>query len=140
MFIGEYSHTIDEKGRVAIPVKFRADFSKGAIVTKEMDNCLSLYTIEEWQKNAEKISELPVKARAFARQKLAGAMDVKIDKQGRVILPDYLRKYAGIDKKTIIAGLYNRLEIWDENKWNEYKEDTEKSSEDIAETLGELGV
>lgn len=140
MFIGEYSHTIDEKGRIAIPIKFRADLSNGAVVTKGFDNCLDLYTMEEWRKKAEKISDLPVKARALQRQTLAAAMDVKIDKQGRVILPDYLRKYAGIDKKTIIAGLYSHLEIWDEDKWKKYKEDTEKFSGDIAETLGELGV
>lgn len=143
MFIGEYSHSIDEKGRLAIPIKFRADLAKGAVVTRGLDNCLFLYSQSEWQKLADKLSKLPISkanTRAFARLMLAGAMDVEIDRQGRIILPDYLRKFAGIKKKVIVAGLYNRLEIWDELKWQRYKRGTEIKSGDIAEQLGELGV
>jgi MraZ protein len=143
MFIGEYKHTIDEKGRLAVPVKFRAQLSGGAVVTRGLDNCLFLYTEEEWKKLAEKLANLPINkanTRAFARLMLAGAMDVSLDKQGRVILPDYLRKYASVGKSVVVAGLYNRLEIWDEAKWEEYKNGTENSSGDIAEQLGELGV
>ncbi|MGB9680860.1 MAG: division/cell wall cluster transcriptional repressor MraZ, partial [Minisyncoccia bacterium] len=80
------------------------------------------------------------KTRAFSRLMLAGAMDVEMDKQGRIILPDYLRNYAGINKKVVIAGLYNRLEIWDEIKWEEYKSKSEEESQDIAEALSNLGV
>ncbi len=143
MFIGEYSHNIDEKGRLAIPVKFRADLSKGAVVTRGLDNCLFLYPMDEWQKMAEKWSKLPVsqkKSRAFARLMLAGAMDVSIDKQGRVMLPEYLRKYAGISKNAVVAGLYDRIEIWDSEAWEKYKKTTEEDSEEIAEALGEMGV
>lgn len=143
MFIGEYQHTVDEKGRLAIPIKFRSDLAKGAVVTRGLDNCLFLYSLEEWQKLADKLSRLPISkanTRAFSRLMLAGAMDVEIDKQGRVIVPDYLRKYAGIKKKVIVAGLYNRLEIWDEEAWMKYKQGTEKNSGDIAEKLGELDV
>ena len=143
MFIGEYQHTIDEKGRLAVPVKFRAELSKGAVVTRGLDNCLFLYPKKDWQELAVKLSKLPISqanTRAFSRLMLAGAMDVSLDKQGRVILPDYLRKYALVKKKAIIAGLYNRLEIWDEAAWNKYKAGTEKDSGDIAEALGELGV
>jgi len=143
MFIGEYNHTIDEKGRLAVPVKFRSDLARGAVVTRGLDNCLFLYSAEEWAKLAEKLSKLPIgqaNTRAFARLMLAGAMDVEIDKQGRIILPEYLRKYAAIGKKVVVAGLYSRLEIWDEDNWNKYKEGTEKDSKDIAEALGELGV
>lgn len=143
MFIGEYNHNLDEKGRLAVPVKFRDDLKKGAVVTKGLDGCLFLYTVDEWKVLAEKLSSLPISqsnTRAFARLMLAGAMDVQADKQGRIILPDYLRKYAGLKKKVIIGGLYNRLEIWDEGAWDEYKERTEKESEDISEKLGELGV
>lgn len=143
MFIGEYSHSIDEKGRLAVPIKFRQDLAKGAVVTRGLDNCLFLYTQEEWNKLADKLSKLPISqanTRAFARLMLAGAMDCEIDRQGRVILPDYLRKFAGLKKKVVVAGLYNRLEIWDETKWNSYKQKTEKGSSDIAEKLGELGV
>ena len=143
MFIGEYKHTIDEKGRLAVPVKFRAQLSGGAVVTRGLDNCLFLYTEEEWKNLAERLAKLPIgkaNSRAFARLMLAGAMDVSLDKQGRVILPDYLRKYAAVGKNVVVARLYNRLEIWDEAKWEEYKSGTESSSGDIAEQLGELGV
>ena len=143
MFIGEYNHNLDEKGRLAVPVKFRDDLKKGAVVTKGLDGCLFLYTVDEWKVLADKLSSLPISqsnTRAFARLMLAGAMDVQVDKQGRIILPDYLRKYASLKKKVIIGGLYNRLEIWDEGAWDKYKEKTEKESEDISEKLGELGV
>lgn len=143
MFIGEYQHNIDTKGRLAVPSKFKKDLAKGAVVTRGLDNCLFLYTLDEWQKLAERLSSLPLSqanTRAFARLMLAGAMDVKLDKQGRIILPEYLRGYAGIKKKAVITGLYNRLEIWDETIWNQYKKKTEAASEDIAEKLSELGV
>ena len=143
MFIGEYSHSIDDKGRIAIPAKFRERLQRGAVITRGLDNCLFIYTFEEWEKLADKLSRLPVSqshSRAFSRLMLAGAMDVELDKQGRVILPEYLRSYATLRKKAVITGLYNRLEIWDEAAWNKYKTETEKQSNDIAETLGELGV
>ncbi len=143
MFIGEYYHAVDEKGRLAIPIKFREELSKGAVVTRGLDNCLFLYTQKEWEALAGKLANLPIaraNTRAFSRLMLAGAMDVEIDKQGRVVLPDYLRKFAGLKKKVVVAGLYNRLELWDELAWSRYKASTEKTSSDIAEALGELGV
>ena len=143
MFIGEYQHNLDEKGRLAIPAKFRALLAKGAVVTKGVDNCLFLYTASEWEKLATKLAALPISkanTRAFSRQMLAGAMDVQLDKQGRIILPEYLRKFSLLKKKAIIAGLYNRLEIWDEDTWNKYKKGIEKQSSDIAEALDGLAV
>ncbi|MFA6428057.1 MAG: division/cell wall cluster transcriptional repressor MraZ [Candidatus Buchananbacteria bacterium] len=143
MFIGEYQHNLDEKGRLAIPVKFREILKKGTVVTKGLDSCLFVYTKEEWSKLAEKLSQLPISkanTRAFGRLMLAGAMEVEMDKQGRVVMPDYLRKYAGISKKVILAGLFNRIEIWDEQAWEKYKTGTEGSSADIAEALEGLGV
>ncbi|MFC1598936.1 division/cell wall cluster transcriptional repressor MraZ [Patescibacteria group bacterium] len=143
MFIGEYQHNIDDKGRLAVPVKFRSKLAKGAVVTKGLDNCLFLYTKDEWEKLATKLASLPISkanTRAFARLMLAGAMDVQLDKQGRIILPEYLRKFSSMKKKTIIAGLYNRLEIWDEQVWEKYKKGTEKQSGDIAEALEGLDV
>ena len=138
IFIGEYNYNLDDKGRLAVPVKFREEIKKGAIVTRGLDNCLFLYTKEEWEKIVEKLSNLPVsqsKARAFSRLMLAGAMEVDCDSQGRINLPDYLRKFAKLEKKTIIAGLFNRLEIWDENLWEEYKKQVEEDSNEIAEEL-----
>lgn len=143
MFIGEFHYTIDEKGRLAIPVKFRPILKNLAVVTRGIDNCLFLYSKKEWEKLAAKLSQLPInkaKSRAFARLMLAGAMDVKLDRLGRIILPEYLRGYAKLSKKVVIAGLYNRLEIWDEEIWEKYKQTSEKTSEDIAEALGELGL
>ncbi len=143
MFIGEYHHSIDSKGRLAVPVKFRNELAKGAVVTRGLDNCLFLYPQKDWEALAEKLSKLPISkanTRAFARLMLAGAMDCEIDKQGRIIVPEYLRTYATIKKKTVIAGLYNRLEIWDEAAWNKYKTSTEKKGSDIAEALDDLGV
>ncbi len=143
MFIGEYSHNLDEKGRLAIPKKFRADLSQGAVVTRGLDSCLFLYTKAEWAKLAEKLAQLPfsqANTRAFARLMLAGAMDVEVDKQGRVMLPPYLRTFAGLSKSVIVAGLYNRLEIWDEEKWKSYTTATESESTSIAEQMGTLGV
>lgn len=143
MFIGEYEHTIDEKGRLQVPMKFREDLTRGAVVTRGLDNCLFLYTFEEWQKLADKLAALPIsqsKTRAFARLMLAGAMDVEMDKQGRIMLPEYLRVFAGVKKKVVVAGLYNRLELWDQATWEKYKTGTEKESHDIAEAMSELGV
>lgn len=143
MFIGEYSHNLDDKGRLAIPSKFRNSLKKGAVVTRGLDNCLFLYTRNEWSVLAEKLAALPIsqsKARAFARLMLAGAMDVEIDKQGRIILPEYLRVFAQMKKTVVIAGLYSRLEIWDQELWEKYKRQTEAESGNIAEQMADLGV
>jgi len=143
MFIGEYNHNLDEKGRLAIPAKFRLILKKGAVVTKGLDGCLFLYSKSQFEEIAKKFSALPLsqsKARAFARHMLAGAMDVEFDNQGRVTLPEYLRKFSNLKKKVIVAGLYNHLEIWDEAAWNRYKSESEKNSNAIAEALGDLGI
>jgi len=143
MFIGEYHYTIDNKGRLAIPVKFREILAQGCVVTRGIDACLFLYPRKEWESLALKLAQLPIsqnKTRAFTRLMLAGAMDVETDKLGRITLPDYLRNYAGLSKRVVVAGLYNRLEIWDEKRWEEYKKQSERESPDIAEALGGLGV
>ncbi|TSC93596.1 MAG: MraZ protein [Candidatus Berkelbacteria bacterium Licking1014_85] len=143
MFIGEYQHNIDAKGRLAIPKKFRKQLEGGAIVTRGLDNCLFLFSTIEWKKIAEKLAQLPFsqsKSRAFSRLMLAGAMEVSVDKLGRILLPDYLRKFAYLKQKTVVAGLYSRIEIWDNEEWQVYKNKTEKSAEEIAEQMSELGV
>lgn len=143
MFIGEYQHNIDDKGRLAIPTKFRVVLASGAVVTRGLDHCLFVYPSKQWKALAEKLAHLPIsqsKSRAFARLMLAGAMDVDMDRQGRMVLPEYLRDYAGMAKKVVVAGLYDRLELWDEAAWKKYKSSTEKDSNEIAEALGELGV
>ena len=143
MFIGEYCHTVDAKKRLAVPVKFRKDLGKKAVLTRGLDNCLYLYPMKEWEKLAKKLSELPISrsdSRAFARLMLAGAMDVSLDGLGRALVPDYLKKYAGLGKRVVLAGLYNRIEIWDEEKWEVYKKQTAEKAEDIAEKMNELGI
>ena len=143
MFIGEYSLSMDNKGRVAVPAKFRASLGTGAVLTRGLDKSLFLYPKEQWEKIAGKLAALPISqsnSRAFARLMLAGAWDIEIDKQGRIVVPEYLRKFANITKKVVVAGLYDRLEIWDEEAWSAYKSNTERESSSIAEALGELGV
>ncbi len=143
MFIGEFKYTLDNKGRLALPAKFRKDFSEGAVVTRGLDNSLFLFTKSEWEKLAQKIAALPLSqadARAFSRLMLGGAMDIQLDKQGRLLIPEYLRNYAKISKKVVVAGVFSRVEIWDENLWNEYKKNTESQSDQIAERLSNLGI
>ncbi|MCR4275743.1 MAG: division/cell wall cluster transcriptional repressor MraZ [Candidatus Wolfebacteria bacterium] len=143
MFIGEFTHTLDTKGRMAVPVKFRGKLGTNAIITRGLDHCLFVFTSQEWETLAQKLIALPLaqaNSRAFVRLMLAGAMDVEVDKQGRVLIPDYLRGYAGLGKEIVVAGLYNRIEIWDSQTWKGYKEKTESESDEIAERLGELGI
>lgn len=143
MFIGEYTHNLDAKGRMAVPAKFRNKLSGGAIITRGLDHCLFIFSNKDWEVLAQKLISLPLaqaNSRAFARLMLAGAMDVEVDKQGRILIPDYLREYAGLKKQTTVAGLYNRIEIWDNEAWQAYKSKTEASSEEIAEKLSELGI
>lgn len=143
MFIGEYYHTIDAKKRLAVPVKFRKDLENKAVLTRGLDGCLYLYPVKEWKQMAEKLSQLPISradSRAFVRLMLAGAMEVSLDQLGRILVPDYLKEYAGLDKKAAIAGLYNRIEIWSEDKWESYKQQTTKEVSTIAEKMHELGI
>ena len=143
MFIGEYTHNLDNKARIAIPAKFRDKLSGGVIITRGLDQCLFVYSKNEWEILAQKLTKLPLSqanSRAFVRLMLAGAMDSILDSQGRILVPDYLRSYARLKKQVIIAGLYNRIEIWDVDIWKEYKAKTEGSSDEIAEKLGELGI
>ena len=143
MFLGEYTYSIDEKKRLAIPTKFRQALGKKAVVTRGLDQCLFLYSFKEWGVLADKLSKLPLAqadARGFARLMLAGAMEADLDKLGRILVPDYLKDYASMQKKVVVAGVYNRIEIWDEQKWQAYKTRIEKEVGDMAERLKELGI
>lgn len=143
MFIGEYSHSIDPKRRVALPSKFRSELGSRVVVTRGLDASLFVYPMKVWEALAEKLGSLPIgesSTRSFTRLMLAGAADVELDSQGRVLIPDYLREYAGLRKNVVVVGLYNRLEIWGEEKWKAYKAGAEKNTGKIAEELGKLGV
>lgn len=143
MLIGQYQHTIDSKKRLALPVKFRGELGAKVVVTKGVENCLIVYTEKEWSEMSQKLSNLPIsqsEARSFVRHLLASAMEIDLDKLGRILLPDYLKEYGGLKKDVIICGLSNRLEIWDEQKWNNYKKKAEKGVEEIVSKLGPLGI
>ncbi len=143
MFFGEYQHRLDEKGRVAIPVKFRNTLRGGAVVTRGLDHALFLFPQEGWDKLAKKLAGLPLgraSSRALGRLLLAGAMEVVADQQGRMMIPEYLRVYAGIDKDVVVAGVFDRIEIWSAKRWQSSTRATERDVENIAEQLGELGL
>jgi len=143
MLIGEYKHTIDSKKRLAIPAKFRQTLGEQAVITKGLENCLVIYTLKEWERRAKELEELPssqADARNFARLSLAGASEAELDKLGRILIPDYLKNYALLKKNVAVLGLSNKIEIWDEDKWEEHKKKTETEAGDIAERLKELGI
>ncbi len=143
MFIGEYTHTVDVKNRLALPSKFRKELGATVVVTRGLDQCLFIYPLSVWKELAQKLGTMPIgesATRSFVRLMLAGATDVQSDSQGRVLIPDYLKSYASLSKDVVIAGLYNRLEIWDVKKWEQYKEVAEKNTDHIAENLGKLGM
>ena len=143
MLIGEYRHNLDPKKRLAIPAKFRKEIGKRAVITRGLDQCLFVYPISEWEKVAEKLSTLPTGAadtRSFVRLLLGGATDVDLDALGRVLVPDYLKEFAGLKEKVVIVGVYKRLEIWNEENWENYRQRIEKQTDTLAEKLGELGA
>jgi len=143
MFIGEYQHSVDPKKRLALPSKFRKELGTQVVVTRGLDKCLFVYPLKTWKTLAEKLGTLPMgesSTRSFVRLMLAGAVDSEVDSQGRILLPEYLKEYAGLTKAVTVAGLFNRLEIWDESKWNNYKGKAEENSAEVAEQLGKLGI
>lgn len=143
MFIGEYQHSIDPKKRLALPSKFRKELGKQVVVTRGLDKCLFIYPLKTWKELAEKLGTLPMgesSTRSFVRLMLAGAVDSDVDSQGRILLPEYLKDYASLDRSVVIAGLFNRLEIWDENKWDAYRSKAEENTDEVAEQLGKLGI
>lgn len=143
MFIGEYTHTLDEKKRLAMPSKFRKELGNGAVVTRGLDKCLVVYPMKVWEEMAEKLGNLPasqLEARGLGRIMLAGATSVEFDKLGRALIPDYLKEYATLGKDITIIGLFNRIEIWDASLWKKYREGAEKQMDDYVSKLKDLGI
>ncbi len=143
MFIGEYQHNIDSKGRMAVPAKFRGRLGKGAIITRGLDRCLFIYTAAEWKTLAGEVmkySILKSDSRSFARFIMSSATEIDFDSQGRALIPASLREYAGLKKETIIAGVFNRLEVWDAAAWKNFRAKAENNSDAIAEKLSDLGL
>lgn len=143
MFLGEFQHTVDQKGRLAIPAKFREELADGAVVTRGLDKCLVIYPRNEWEGLAEKVSQLPQtqpNVRTLSRLLFSGAVDVSLDSQGRTILPQYLREYAGITANVAVIGLFQRVEVWNLEDWNAVKATTEAAGGSLAEQLADLGI
>ena len=142
MFKGEYNHTIDTKGRVIIPAKFREKLGDSFVVTKGLDGCLYGYANEDWQAFEDKLSSLPItnkNSRQFTRFFLAGAADCEVDKQGRILLPAVLREFAGLEKDVVLVGVSKRIEIWSKEKWSEITSQYDNDMDEVAANLDELG-
>ena len=143
MFLGEYLHNIDSKGRLTLPAKFRGELARGVVVTRGFEGCLVVYPVDEWEKLTQKIDSLPhtqKDARMLARLLYSGAGDCIPDKQGRVLLPTYLREFASVDGETMIIGLHNRLEIWNPERWRSIKDEMETQADIIAEHFAGQGI
>lgn len=143
MLIGEYIHTIDTKKRLSLPSKFRKELGKKVVITRGLDNCLFVYSINEWKKISEKLAELSIgqsDTRGFNRFILSGAVEAVIDSLGRILVPDFLRDFASLKDKVVFAGVQTRVEIWNEKEWNEYKKKIEQQADSMAEKLGEIGI
>ena len=143
MFIGEYEHTVDVKGRIIMPSKLRENIGEKFIITKGLDKCLFAYSKSEWTNFEEKLKTLPLtnkNARDFVRFFLSGAVECEIDKQGRFLVPANLRTYANIDKEIVIIGVGTRLEIWDKSSWTNYSSEENISADEIAENMTMLGI
>ena len=143
MFIGQFAHNLDDKGRVQVPVKWRSLLAEGAVVTKGFDGSLKLMAKARFAALAQELSELPQSdplVRAHVRQTLAGAMDVELDKSGRVVIPPYLRNYASLKKSVVLAGLSDFIELWDTETWNSYENAIDSSSPEATAALKEMGI
>jgi MraZ protein len=150
MFIGEFTHTLDEKKRLSLPSRFRKDLGKKVIVTYGFDNCLFMFTLSEWSKKAAVFGDLSLgnpDSRAFNRFMFGGAVELEVDSAGRILIPDFLREYTGLShgdkkhpQKLVFAGIHNRIEIWEEAKWKAYKATVLKQVDTLAAKLGESGV
>lgn len=143
MLLGEYNHNIDDKGRVSVPAKFREDLGSSFIVTKGLDNCLFIYSKNEWTTFETKLKDLPLtnpNARNFIRFFFSGATECELDKQGRIILPQNLREYAGLNKDVAIIGVATRVEIWDREKWNTYTSSDNMDMDEVAIQMSNLGI
>lgn len=138
MFLGEYQHNIDAKGRLIIPARLREGLGDKFIITKGLDSCLFAYPMDEWSVLEQKMRSLPftrADARAFVRFFFAGATECEIDKQGRILVPANLRDYAGLEKEVVVIGVSNRVEMWSKERWEKYNEESASSVEEIAEKI-----
>ncbi|MEK7063601.1 MAG: division/cell wall cluster transcriptional repressor MraZ [Patescibacteria group bacterium] len=143
MLIGEYTHTLDDKKRLSLPAKFRKELGKGAVMTRGLDHCLFVFSSASWKKITEKMSTLSMgvgDSRGFNRFLLSGAVEAEIDNSGRILIPDFLKKFAGLKTHVVFAGVGDRVEVWDESRWDTYKKHIELQGDAMAEKLGDIGA
>lgn len=143
MFIGEYTHTIDEKNRLSLPAKFRSEMGKKVVLTPGLDTCLFVFTLSEWKKIEERLNQsslLQADNRSFNRFMFGGAVEAEVDSIGRILIPDFLKDRANLKNKAVLIGVSSRVEIWNEKTWGEYKKVVEKQADSLAEKLGQVGV
>lgn len=143
MLIGEYIHTADEKNRISLPSKFRSELGKRIVITHGLDGCLFIFSTKEWKKIADKLAGLSIgqaDSRGFNRFMLAGAAEAEVDSLGRILIPDFQRSFAGLAKKMVFAGVHNRIEVWNVERWTEYKAKVTAQADKLAEKLGEIGA
>ena len=140
MLIGEYKHTVDDKNRISLPAKFRKELGKKVVVTRGLDNCLFLFPQKTWQLNSKEMAKLGWRAdaRGFTRFMFSGASEIDVDSMGRILIPDYLREFAGLASPVIFAGVHDRIEIWNEKRWNAYKKKIESHADMMAEKLDQV--
>jgi len=143
VFLGRFDNRLDDKGRISMPAKFRARLAEGFVVTRGFEGCLTIYPMSEWQKLAEGLARFPVtdqKARALRRVLFAQAADTELDKQGRMLIPEYLRESAGLSADVVVAGMDAYIEIWDRGRWTEMERQNDENATDIAQSLADLGM
>jgi MraZ protein len=143
MLIGEYIHTMDDKNRISLPVRFRKEMGKKIVVAPGLDNCLSIFTGKEWEKISSRLSESSMLAadnRSFNRFMFGGAVEVDVDAIGRILIPDFLKERANLKEKVAMIGVQNRVEIWNEKAWQSYKGVVAGQADQLAEKLGQIGV
>lgn len=143
MLIGEYRHTLDSKKRLSLPAKFRKEVGKKVVITRGLDACLFMFPLKTWEAIAQKLEQLPFgqsDTRGMSRFILAGAVESDVDGAGRILVPDFLKEFAGLQSGVVLAGVSDRVEIWNEKTWEEYKRRIEKGADRMAQTLGDLGV
>jgi MraZ protein len=143
MLIGEYLHTLDNKKRLSLPAKFRKEVGRKVVLTRGLDQCLFMFPEKTWGRIAQKLIDLPIgqaDTRGLSRFLLAGAVDTEVDGAGRILVPDYLKEFADLRSRVVLAGVSDRIEVWNEKTWEEYKRRIEKSADQMAEKLGDLGI
>jgi MraZ protein len=143
MFIGEYTHTMDNKRRVSLPQTFREELNETVVLTRGLDSCIFLFPEDSWQDIADELASLSfgdADSRGLNRFLLSGAREVKIDASGRILVPDFLSDFAELEKEVVFTGVHSRIELWGSDQWKDYTKEVESNADLLAQTLGDVGM